>query len=93
MWKDEFPDQLGPEAVRAAEVSPSPAISPVLVMVGVVSPAIFYGYPTGHDSFLHTSAWFDVLSHWREGNWLPAWGARFAMGWGQPVHLFYPPRH
>lgn len=62
-----------------------------IAALAVVSPAIVYGYPTGHDSFLHTTGWYDVLSHWQEGNFFPAWGARFAMGWGQPIHILYPP--
>jgi hypothetical protein len=57
----------------------------------VVLPAILYGYPTGHDSFLHATAWFDTLTHWKEGNFFPAWSSRFAFGWGQPIAIFYPP--
>lgn len=54
-------------------------------------PGILFGFPTGHDTFLHATAWFDTLTHWSEGNFFPAWGSRFAFGWGLPVHIFYPP--
>src|SRR3569832_298736 len=56
-----------------------------------VLPGVIYGYPTGHDSFLHATAWFDTLTHWSEGDFFPAWASRFASGWGLPVHIFYPP--
>jgi hypothetical protein len=54
-------------------------------------PGILFGFPTGHDTFLHATAWFDTLTHWSEGNFFPTWGSRFAFGWGLPVHIFYPP--
>jgi 4-amino-4-deoxy-L-arabinose transferase-like glycosyltransferase len=70
-------------------------VSPSLIMAAaalvVLLPAIFNGYPTGHDSFLHATAWFDTLTHWHEGNFFPGWSSRFAMGWGQPIAIFYPP--
>lgn len=71
------------------------AIAPALLFAALafvlMIPAFRFGYPTGHDSFLHATAWFDVVQHWREGNFFPAWAGRFANGWGQPLYLFYPP--
>src|SRR3569832_817604 len=54
-----------------------------------VLPGVIYGFPTGHDTFLHATAWFDTLTHWSEGNFFPAWGARFAFGWGLFVLFFF----
>lgn len=54
-------------------------------------PGLLHGFPAGHDTHLHATAWFDLLDHWKEGNFFPAWGARFAVGLGEPVFLFYPP--
>ncbi len=88
-------DQIGPGAAPAKLDSRPTTVSPLLVMAAtalvVVLAAILYGYPTGHDSFLHATLWFDTLAHWHEGNFFPAWNSRFAFGWGQPVAIFYPP--
>src|SRR5690242_14668696 len=89
---------LAPSAaeVAAPEAKTRPAaLIPLAVMAAAallfVLPGIIYGFPTGHDTFLHATAWFDTLTHWSEGDFFPAWGARFAFGWGLPVHIFYPP--
>src|SRR6266567_2795720 len=57
----------------------------------VILPAVLHGFPAGHDTNFHATAWFDVIDHWKEGILFPSWGARFARGLGQPVYTFYPP--
>jgi hypothetical protein len=85
--------ELAPAEVKVA--SRSNELVPLAIMAAAalmfVLPGILYGFPTGHDTFLHATAWFDTLTHWSEGDFFPAWASRFAFGWGLPVHVFYPP--
>jgi hypothetical protein len=57
----------------------------------VVVPALLHGFPAGHDTGLHATAWFDIAQHWLDGVAIPSWGARFAYGLGEPTYLLYPP--
>jgi hypothetical protein len=83
-----FGEQTAP--TRLSE-NTAAALSVMAAAAVVILPALLHGFPAGHDTGLHATAWFDIAQHWREGVLIPGWGARFAYGLGEPVYGVYPP--